>query len=153
MATPFPFSAGAVLTAAQLNSIAEAGTSFTPTWSGYTRGNGTTVAYYLQVNKLVYVYINETLGTTSAVTGALTLTLPFTAANVNSIQYFGGQFADSSAFVSYAAIVQGITTTTAQLRAINAAGTYANYVATSATVPMTWASTDQIITTFWYERT
>lgn len=66
MANPFPFVAGSVLTAAELNGIGEAAVSFTPTFSSYTRGNGTSVAYYMRVNKLVYVYCEETLGSTSS---------------------------------------------------------------------------------------
>lgn len=153
MATPFPFISGAVLSAAELNSIGEAGANFTATWTNYTRGNGTSVAKEIQINKLVYVYVKETLGTTSSVTGGLQLTLPYTCANVTSIQYVGCGFGDVSALAVYPGIIQSISTTAIQLRAINTAGTYATQTVTSGTIPFTWANTDYFEAAFWYERT
>ena len=54
MANPFPFTAGQVLTAAQMNGIGEATIAYTPTISNGTLGNGTMSAYYSRVNKLVF---------------------------------------------------------------------------------------------------
>ena len=51
MANPFDFSAGAVLTAAQLNQIADFET-FTPSWTNITVGNATNSGVYAQVNEL-----------------------------------------------------------------------------------------------------
>lgn len=141
MATPFPFAAGAVLTAAQLNSIGEAGTSFTPTWTSYTRGNGTTIAYYTLVNKLVFLYVRETLGTTSSITGNPQMTLPVTAVRQQSVPTAGVQLVDTGTAV-YVGFVQAQSTTAIQIKAINAGGTYASQANVSATVPHTWASTD-----------
>ena len=66
MANPFPFSVGAVLTAAQMNSIGEAGIAYTPTWTGTggtpTLGNGTLSGVYQQVNKLVFFSFSFSVG-------------------------------------------------------------------------------------------
>jgi hypothetical protein len=60
MASPFPFTSGQVLTAAQLNGIGET-TSYTPTVS-FTGGSGYTYtlnnAYYAQVNDLYVVWFS-----------------------------------------------------------------------------------------------
>ena len=53
MANPFDFSAGAVLTAAQLNQIGDF-ESWTPTWTNLTVGSATVQAQYAQVNELVF---------------------------------------------------------------------------------------------------
>lgn len=150
MATPFPFTAGAVLTATQLNSIGEAATTFTPTWTNYTRGNGTTIAYYTQVNKLVYVYVRETLGTTSSVTGVLRMTLPVTAARAQSVPIAVCNLNDTGT-AAYGGIVQAISTTQVEFRTLNVAGTYPTQTNTSGTVPFTWTSTDFFESAWIYE--
>lgn len=78
MANPFPFVAGAVLTAAQLNGIGEAWTSYTPT----IKGGATTVtssvnyARFARVNKIVIVQVLVTVTSAGAVNGAITISLP-----------------------------------------------------------------------------
>ena len=63
------FAAGDVLTAAQMNSIGEAWTIFTPTWTSSgtppALGNGINVGYYCQVNKVCFVNVQFFMGTTS----------------------------------------------------------------------------------------
>jgi hypothetical protein len=87
MANPFPFVAGSVLTAAELNGIGEARLfRLHQHFTNYTRGNGTSIAYYMQVNKLVYVYVKETLGSTSSVTGVISMTLPIAAVRAQAVQ-------------------------------------------------------------------
>jgi hypothetical protein len=83
MASPFPFVSGNTLTAAQLNSIGEAWTSYTPTVTS-SGGTITTVgavsAAYTQVNKIVFVYVSITITTVGTATGQLRFTLPITSA-------------------------------------------------------------------------
>tara|TARA_R100000329_G_scaffold51613_1_gene47607 strand:- start:471 stop:926 length:456 start_codon:yes stop_codon:yes gene_type:complete len=75
----FPFSSGDVLTAADLNSIGEF-ISFTPSFTtGVTVGNGTFVADYALVGEKMCMFrIRFTLGSTSAITGAVRIAYPFT---------------------------------------------------------------------------
>jgi hypothetical protein len=141
MTSPFPFTAGQVLSAAELNAIGEAATSFTPTWTNYTRGNGTTIAYYTQVNKLVYIYVRETLGSTSSVTGALRMTLPVAAVRQQSVSLALCNLNDTGT-TAFVGLVQSLSTTQVDFRAINAAATYASQANTSSTVPFTWTNTD-----------
>jgi hypothetical protein len=150
MANPFPFVAGSILEAAQLNGIGETAVSFTPTFGSYTRGNGTSVAYYMRVNKLVYVYVEETLGSTSSVTGAPTLTLPIAATRFQAIQAGKSRIDDTGAQVYWGTTV-GVSTTAVVLYADFAAGTYVSFGSITATAPMTWAATDKFTFQFVYE--
>ena len=151
MANPFPFVASTVLTAAQLNGIGEAGTTFTPTWTGYTRGNGTTVAYYVRVNKLVYVYVEETLGSTSSMSAnPLVMTLPITALRTPSIATSRNRIDDTGSQVFWGT-TSGISTTTVALYADLASGTYVSFANITSTAPMAWTTTDKFQTAFVYE--
>ena len=142
MANPFPFVAGSVLTAAELNGIGET-TSFTPTWTNLTVGNGTLqYATYVRVQNLVYVQIYFILGSTSAVTGNIYFEAPVTG--VASQGVIGNcTFYDANTTANYSGICSQ-SGQFIQLLPTNASATYATNSAASATIPMTWASTDQI---------
>jgi hypothetical protein len=148
MANPFPFTAGQVLTAAEMNGIGET-TSFTPTIAGYTRGNGTTEAAYLQVNKMVYVYVREVFGSTSSITGALTFTLPINAVAVGSIS--GWAALSETGVALNIGFTRPLGTTSVAIEVSNAASTYARVTAISSTVPFTWGNTDVIHFALSYE--
>jgi hypothetical protein len=150
MANPFPFVSGSILEAAQLNGIGEAAVLFTPTFSGYTRGNGTSLAYYMRVNKLVYVYVKETLGSTSSVTGAIAMTLPIAAVRAEAIQMARARIDDTGANI-YWGTTHSSSTTSTILFADLASGTYTAFAGITATVPMTWTSTDIFQFGFVYE--
>lgn len=82
--TPSTWLAGAVLTAAQLNAqlrdnmkaIGDPWTAYTPALTGITLGNGTITGRYAAAGKLILWSAKLTLGTTSSVTGNLTIGLP-----------------------------------------------------------------------------
>ena len=128
----------------------EAAVLFTPTFSGYTRGNGTSLAYYMRVNKLVYVYCKETLGSTSSVTGAISMTLPITAVRSEAVQMARARIDDTGAQVYWGTTHSSATTSTT-LFADLVSGTYSSFAGISSTVPMTWANTDIFQFGFVYE--
>jgi hypothetical protein len=78
MANPFPFVAGNVLTAAELNGIGEAWTSYTPVIKGGATTVTATIQYakYARVNKLVVVQMRATVTSTGAANGIINITLP-----------------------------------------------------------------------------
>ena len=80
MTSPFDFSAGAVLTAAQLNAIGDAAdTAWTPSWNNFAKGSGgTNTGYYMRVNDLIVARFTQTLGTSPTI-GSVSLVLPVTA--------------------------------------------------------------------------
>jgi hypothetical protein len=140
MANPFPFTAGQVLTAAQMNGIGEV-TSFTPTWSNLTVGNGTQSFKYVRINNLVFINGKFTLGSTSAITGNVSFTTPVTSTNQQGISYAGDVFIEDSGtgnllgFVAYLSNTFYIQTYT-----VNA--TYPTPIGFQATTPFTWAAND-----------
>ena len=118
-------------------------TSFTPTWTGYTRGNGTTQASYVRLGKSVTVWITETLGTTSSLGGSLNLTLPITA--VNSGRVFGACYFRDAAVNYYGGQMFALSTTSIDLYTSVASGTYLSTANVTSTIPFTWGTNDQII--------
>lgn len=78
MTNPFPFTAGQVLTAAQLNGIGEAWTSYTPVIKGGATTVTTSLIYakYARVNKVVFLQVLATVTSAGAVNGAITFSLP-----------------------------------------------------------------------------
>ena len=150
MANPFPFVSGDVLTAAELNGIGEVLT-YTPTTGNLTLGNGTLSANYVRVQKLVYVQITLTFGSTSSLSGSPSFTLPVTAAlsrtgaagtttalDAGVGWYVGGIEINATAAFPWIAVASGtyLTTPTRNI---------------SATVPMTWANGDNLVMNFVYE--
>ena len=152
MATPFPFTAGQVLTAAQMNAIGE-WIDYTPTWTNLTVGNAVQDFRYIKVNKFICVVGVITLGSTSSITNTLSFTLPQTAVTYASAnERFGvGIFEDTGTDAYDAWVLAGTSTTTARLRVPVASGTYINSTAVSSTAPFTWTTGDRISVNFIYE--
>ena len=140
MATFGIFTAGQVLTAAELNG-GGAYTAYTPTYTNVTIGNGTSAFSYMQFNKFVHVEGRFTLGTTSAITGLITMTLPVNASNTYNRTLGTCSFTDAG-IASYPAFPNLKDEDEVYLFAINSAGTYTVEAASSATVPFTWGNTD-----------
>jgi hypothetical protein len=149
MATPFPFTAGNVLTAAQMNSIGET-VSYTPTLTNITQGNGTLSARYVLINNFVHYEGKFTFGSTSAITGTPEIALPFVAAQ--SFQVTGNVVYADSGTATYMGFPLSVGTTTAILFIQNFATAYGSEVAVSATVPFTWGVNDSITWSFKYAK-
>ena len=125
------------------NVPAKAWTSFTPTLTGVTIGGGTLAGSYVQIGKTIHFRASLTLSTTT-ITGAVSFSLPVTAAAaVNSTPVGLSRMIDANGSQYIGAIV-ATSTTTVQVRALNAASTYLLENPLSSTVPFTWADGDVI---------
>ena len=139
------------------NTVLGTYTAFTPTFTNVTVGNGTSSARYSQVNNVVNYYGYFTLGTTSAVTGLVSITLPVTArtiyASINGLPMGDLSMFDTSASTWYKGEVFSIgSATETRTRIWTVSGT--NLVTTStpqATLPFTWATGDQFLWNIRYE--
>ena len=149
MANPFPFTAGQVLTAAQLNGIGEY-VDYTPTYTNFTLGNGTVTARYAQVQDIVVFYVRVVLGSTSSVTGQIQVSLPVTSSSNLTRQSSMVNFLDAGT-ANFTGVATWLSTTTVALNAILASGTYASATTTSSTIPFTWTTSDEFEFTFVYE--
>ena len=125
-------------------------TAFTPTWSsGVTVGNGTHDFAYTQVGKIVHVVGQFNFGSTSAITGVPTMTLPVTRAAGDVITIGTGNYGDAGV-ATFLAFPISTSTTNCQFYAPNSSGTYIYETAVSATVPFTWGTGDRIIVNLTY---
>jgi len=149
MANPFPFTAGQVLTAAQLNGIGEY-VDYTPTYTNFTLGNGTVTARYARVQDIVVFYVRVVLGSTSSVTGQIQVSLPVTSSSNLTRQSSMVNFLDAGT-ANFTGVATWLSTTTVALNAILASGTYASATTTSSTIPFTWTTSDEFEFTFVYE--
>ena len=145
------FVSATVLTAAELNAMGGALVSYTPTWTGVTLGNGTNTGGYKQFGRMTYFRATFVLGTTSAITGAVTVTLPLTAASSAQTARFAVGFLDGG--TEYPGVSGGSSTTTVAALTMNVAGTYPSSATISATIPFTWGNGDTIAVSGWYDAT
>jgi len=126
-------------------------TSYTPTFTNFTLGNGTiTLAKYVQIGKTVIVKVFVTLGSTSSVSGKIGFTLPVTATSDNFDRNIGNASLNAAAVNAQGFVAIG-TSTRADLYAVLASGTYTTSTNISSTIPGTWASASTWSATFTYE--
>jgi hypothetical protein len=135
--------------------------NWTPVWSGslLVVGNGTMIAKYIQVGKLVSGYVLFTMGSTSAVTGTTVCNVPVpVAANMlPSIDYIpvgltrvydnGGQAYDGATLLTNSSGAGLLNPCS-----YNTGGTYASSNIVNQTTPIgTWTINDKMHFTFSYE--
>jgi hypothetical protein len=124
--------------------------SYTPTFTNFSIGNGTiTRAVYTQIGKTVHLDVVVTLGSTSAVSGRIGLSLPITSAytftNPTTLCDLSAGAANANGVANQA------STTQIELYALNSAGTYIVRASTSSTVPGTWAAGSSFALKYTYE--
>ena len=125
--------------------------SYTPTFVNITVGNGTVVARYSQINKVVTVQMKFTLGSTStiAVAGAITMSLPVTSATA--------QYASSSLIGIGSALDTGITNYQLWTLWVSSTTVGFGYMTSNryqeiySVGPFTWATNDVLACSFTYE--
>jgi hypothetical protein len=122
--------------------------AFTPSWTSLAIGNGTQVAEYHYQNGILEVYGYVTFGSSTAVSGAISQTLPDSATMRSSTAAYapvGDCTMRDTGTGSIGGQVNRATSTTVSVQAWNAASTYLATAATSATAPFTWASGDSLL--------
>ena len=139
MASPFPFTAGQVLTAAQLNGIGEY-SAYTPTFTDISFSSYT--ARYAIVNKLLHVWFSGILD--AAVTGAIEISAPVETAPSNTQAVFGGSCygIDDNTGGTYFGRTLTRSDDTFRFYSSTVDGSSASGNQWDATAPFTWASGD-----------
>jgi hypothetical protein len=166
-ATPKTWVAGDVLTAAQMNAELRdallgafplgppdaAWPAWAPTWAGLTVGNGTVTARYTRTGRTIHYYLKVVFGSTSAVTGAVSFTLPVapSAGRTASIDIPSKVQILDTGFGSFTGGTVWTAGSTVFIQVNGGAGTYAQLLNLSATIPMTWATGDAIVVDGTYE--
>lgn len=159
--SPSTVATGDVLTASKWNqdvvdnwlALGGAWTSWTPSWTNLTVGNGTVSAKYIAAGKLIIGRLALTWGSTTSASGAVSVSLPATASSeyVTDKVFFGNVRLEDAGVTSTAGYFRLRTTTTVDIVAMNAASTYINFAAVSNTVPWTWGTGDNMHAQFMYE--
>jgi hypothetical protein len=146
------FTAGTVLPASDLQTLADeltavaaAWTSWTPTLTNLTLGNGTLAAAYRRVGKTGDLRFAFTLGSTSAVGTNPQFSLPFTLNSTiasSGLQLIGPATLVDSGTARRMGAIQADTSTTVSIIQINATPAVASITATS---PWTWTTGDMLM--------
>lgn len=128
-------------------------TSFTPTWTNLTVGNGTVTGEYRQDEETVQVQVKLTFGSTTSITGNVQMTLPVNAASAHrEVITLSGRLLDSGSSDTMC-WVQIVNTTTCSIQWPRVdTSAWLNGVLVNATSPWTWATNDQINFFFTYEK-
>ncbi len=134
-----------VPTSDAVQALASAWSSYTPTITGFTLGNGTVAGAYTQVGKIGWFRASLTFGsTTAAASSGCIFSLPFTviAAMAGSSFTAGlsGGYVDTGTG-AYTAHCRWESTTTAGLYIIGTNGVRTNF---STTSPFTWTTGDTL---------
>jgi hypothetical protein len=122
-------------------------TSFTPTVTNITTGNGTYACNYQVIGKTVNLYFKFTFGSTSAISGVPSFPVPVNAAR-SRIGVTGAHVdAGTKGYMAFGEIAAG----TLYIYSVEAGGTYVAYTGMNATIPFTWGTGDYIEFSITYE--
>ena len=132
----------------------DAWANWTPTLTNLTLGNGTRVARYAKIGTLIVVQFTFIFGTTSSISGDVSLTVPVTGSTTYTDleNYVGGvnlRDANGSRYQGRVSLTS--TAGSFLVRVANASGTYLTDTALSSTVPFTWTTSDSLAFTAVYE--
>lgn len=138
----------------QILDSSEAYSSWTPTLSNLTQGNGTIEAKFKQVGKFVHFRFTFILGSTSSVGSIPTITLPVTSASYTgstNATPIGVVNSYDSGVNNYIGTVVRNSTTVALLRTNQVSGSNVIQANITATVPFTWGTADELTAWGTYE--
>tara|TARA_R110000868_G_scaffold205706_3_gene454292 strand:+ start:2074 stop:2643 length:570 start_codon:yes stop_codon:yes gene_type:complete len=132
--------------------------SWTPTYTNFTLGNGTVTANYCRVNNFVHAYAQIVLGSTSTVTGPVSVSVPV---NINAGMISGGgdvtafplgaaSYNDESVVANFGWAMSS-SATTVRLMVDLANATYSQRISMNTTVPFTWATGDSFRFSAYYQ--
>lgn len=137
------------------NGVHAAWTSFTPTFTNLTVGNGTVASYYTKIGRTVHYQGRYTHGTTSVQGANTTVNLPVPASsnygsfNVNQI--IGTCTFLDTGVAAYQGWVRLDGASTLTFIVGGASGTYLSQSGITATIPFSWGSGDSYTWNVTYE--
>ena len=119
--------------------------AFTPTFTNLTVGNGTVDFEYARFGKFVHYLGRFQMGTTSSVTGTITINTPTTQdGSVDGVVIQSCTITDNG-LTDFTGGCYCVSPTSVFIGAILASGTYTSWAGSSATVPMTWGNLDRFM--------
>jgi hypothetical protein len=125
-------------------------TTWTPTYANITIGNGTVIARYQKIGKLVTIFFRFILGSTSAIGTSPSISLPIASSQSEII--YPCKYLDSGVTNYFGIATMGGGTTTMLFQEMRVNGTYGDIIGNiTATVPFTWTTNDSITLQASYE--
>jgi hypothetical protein len=125
-------------------------TTYTPTTTGLTIGNGTLTAKYNRLSKLIFVRVNLVFGSTTSFSSVFSLTAPF--AGVSGVRFpLTINFDDVSAGANWGGTCSLINSDIYPHISYQSGSWVRNDGGVTATQPFTWANTDYLAITGNYE--
>jgi hypothetical protein len=124
-------------------------TTYTPTFTNFTLGNGTATGRYVQIGKTVFVEIKVTLGSTSSMGTDPYIFLPVNSNMTNAIQ--ANVVIQDFGTTEYMAVGSNPYNDTVRLFCLGTSASFGNYFTVSATQPMTWTTNDSFTIRATYE--
>jgi hypothetical protein len=126
-------------------------TSYTPTWTGLTTGNGSLgFSEYLQIDKILFYRGEFTFGSTTSVTGsAFAPSLPVAMSMGNSEIVGVAKYFDSGVGPFVGNISSYSNALESNINKVDA--TYQTMPQTSASIPMTWTTNDRFAWSITYK--
>lgn len=125
--------------------------TWTPTPTNYSVGNGTLSARYVQTGKWVQCRVILTFGTTTTITGAVSFSLPVTAATLLTTLTPTGQYEMVVSGSQYQGYMQLQSTTTISPLTYKVSTTYIIPESLDATHPAAFATGSVLLCQFAYE--
>lgn len=125
-------------------------TNYTPTFTNLTVGNATINFSYSQLGKTVNVRGYLTFGTTTSVSGLISISLPVNTATTIGGPVIGHARYNDTGTASYSGIASVASASTVACTIANVAATYPTIINTSATIPHTWANLDVLMINLTY---
>jgi hypothetical protein len=119
--------------------------AWTPTYTGFSLGNGTITARYAQVGNIVTAYVRLLFGSTTSMAASNNrISLPVTASAVYLQNQVAGQavFWDNSLASPYQGLIVFNSGTEVRVMANNRGTTYTYYDYAGSTVPVAYATSD-----------
>lgn len=121
-------------------------TTFTPTISGVTLGNGSKSGFVCQIADTVFFRAILVFGSTTSITGSVDLTLPTTASGYSTFDFMNvaSQVYDVSATLFYPSVANIAVGNTVRVGTTSTSGSYAQYTDLGATTPIVFATGDTL---------
>ena len=149
----FDYSVGAIQLGVELLGSRGAWSDWSPSYVSLTIGNGTIIARYTRIGNLIVARFSFTLGSTSSVGTAPTVSAPVTASSsgygLNTP--VGSATMEDAGTTTFGGRVFLDSTTTFRVRGDEASATYVRMGEITASIPMTWTTSDVLSFTATYE--
>jgi hypothetical protein len=140
------------------NLVASSGTTWAwdtwvPTWTNLTVGNGTVTAKYKQIGKNVHFKLSLVWGSTTSVSGTVSVSLPVTSVSVvgSGVPLGSARLIDISAGLFYTGFATHLSTTTMKISWSSASGSGQIETNISNVSPATWTTSDEFHLNGFYE--